>query len=172
MKIKNFGGDNKMRYSKGFKISVLKKILPPSDRSIREVAKETGVSENTLYIWLKKLGDGKMDNDDSELRPADRNPKEKLRLLLEGKSLKPEEQGEWLRENGLHSEHLNLYEQELREMVSDQNQKYKDEIKALKKDKRTLEKELHRKEKALAEMAALLTLKKKASEIWGENEDD
>ena len=161
-----------MRYSKGFKVSVLKRILPPANRSVKEVSKETGVSENTIYLWLKMLENGKIDTDDSELRPADRNPKEKLRLLLEGKSLKDDALGHWLRENGLHSENLNQYEQEVRDIVSDQNQKYKDEIKSLKKDKRTLEKELRRKDKALAEMAALLTLKKKAREIWGEEEDE
>lgn len=161
-----------MRYSKGFKISILKKIIPPNEKSVREVAKETGVSEKTIYMWLKKLGDGKINNDDSELRPTDRNPKEKFRVLIEGRSQKPEDIGKWLRENGLHSEHLNQFEQELRDMVSDQNQKYKNEIKCLKKEKRALEKELNRKEKALAEMAALLTLKKKAAEIWGDKEDE
>ena len=172
MKIKIFGGDNKMRYSKGFKISVLKKVLPPNKRSVIEVAKETGISANSIYIWLKKLENGRMENDDSELRPTDRNPKEKLRLLLEGKSQKAENLGAWLRENGLHSEHLNQFEQELRDMAVNQNDKYKDENRRLKKEKLALEKELRRKEKALAEMAALLTLKKKAAEIWGENEDD
>jgi transposase len=167
-----FGGVNIMRYSKGFKISVLKKVLPPDERSVKDVARETGVSENTLYIWLKKLEDGKMESDDSELRPSDRNPKEKLRLLLEGKSKNQDELGKWLRENGLHSEHLNQYEQELRGMVSDQHDKYKEENRILKKEKRALEKELRRKDKALAEMAALLTLKKKAAEIWGEKEDE
>lgn len=37
---------------------------------------------------------------------------------------------------------------------------------------KTLEKELNRKEKALAETAALLVLQKKAQELWGEPEDD
>jgi len=36
---------------------------------------------------------------------------------------------------------------------------------------RRLEKELNRKEKALAEIAALLVLKKKAQAVWGEEED-
>ena len=35
-----------------------------------------------------------------------------------------------------------------------------------------LEKELRRKDKALAETAALLVLKKKAKEIWGDEDDD
>jgi hypothetical protein len=37
---------------------------------------------------------------------------------------------------------------------------------------RELERELHRKDKALAESAALLWLKKKAQEIWGDEDDD
>ena len=37
---------------------------------------------------------------------------------------------------------------------------------------RELEKELRRKEKALAETAALLVLKKKANAIWGDRGDD
>ena len=37
---------------------------------------------------------------------------------------------------------------------------------------RELEKELRRKDKALAETAALLVLKKKANAIWGDEDDD
>jgi len=42
------------------------------------------------------------------------------------------------------------------------------------RDKRIkeLERELRRKDKALAETAALLVLKKKAQAIWGEHEDE
>jgi hypothetical protein len=36
---------------------------------------------------------------------------------------------------------------------------------------KALERELRRKERALAEAAALLTLSKKARAIWGEDED-
>ncbi len=46
------------------------------------------------------------------------------------------------------------------------------EMRALRQEVRTLKKELRRKDKALAETAALLVLKKKAAAIWGETEDD
>jgi len=49
--------------------------------------------------------------------------------------------------------------------------KYKAENVALRKKNADLERELRRKEKALAEAAALLVLKKKADAIWGEDED-
>ena len=67
----------------------------------------------------------------------------------------------------MHSEHLNVYEQELRDIVTEKNEKYREENKQLKKEKRALEKELRRKEKALAEMAALLALKKKHRRFGG-----
>jgi len=46
------------------------------------------------------------------------------------------------------------------------------ELQQERKKTRKLEKELRRKEKALAEAAALLVLQKKAQAIWGDGEDD
>ena len=45
------------------------------------------------------------------------------------------------------------------------------EIKNLKHENKVLKKALNRKEKALAETAALLVLQKKVHEIWGSDED-
>jgi len=46
------------------------------------------------------------------------------------------------------------------------------EFQQLKKQSRKTEKELRRKEKALAEAAALLILEKKSQAIWGVGEDE
>ncbi len=161
-----------MKYSTGFRNSVLKKILPPENRSIPEVSKETGVSEQTLRNWLLKLKNDSLNPEDGELSPEQRSPSEKMTLLLESRSLAPDEKGMWLRKNGIHSEHLVLWEQELRDQVNDKANTEKETIKEQKKKIKTLEKELERKEKALAEMAALMVLKKKAEAIWGEKGED
>ena len=161
-----------MKYSKRIKSSVIKKIIPPENRDISEVAKEMGISKRTIYNWKKKAEDGTLTLDAEASSPASLNKIEKFSLLLEGKGRNKETIGAWLREKGLHSEHLNLWEQELQDILKDRDRKYRDENSRLKKEKRALEKELLRKEKALAEMAALLTLKKKVSEIWGDREDD
>ncbi len=42
-----------MRYSSERKEAVLKKMLPPNSRSIREIAEEEGISAGTLYDWRK-----------------------------------------------------------------------------------------------------------------------
>ena len=161
-----------MKYSTGFRNNILKKVLPPENRSVPSVSKESGVSEQTIYNWINKMKNGTFDPTGSELRLGDRNISEKLTLLLEGKTKNKDELGAWLRENGLHSEHLNQWEQELKDTVTDKEKKIREENKKLKLEKKNLERELARKEKALAEMAALMMLKKKADEIWGGEEDD
>ncbi len=88
-------------------------------------------------------------------------PKEKYQLVLEAAGIDNEQLGIFLRERGLHSEHLTIWDQELREMIEKKHDKKDQELKALKKKNQELEKELQRKEKALAEAAALLLLKKK-----------
>jgi len=104
--------------------------------------------------------------------PNHRSSSEKMKLLLESKQVSNESIGQWLREHGLHSEHLPLWEQEMLDVVSDKSDKRKEQNAELVKENKHLKKELARKEKALAEMAALLVLKKKADKLWGDKEDD
>jgi transposase-like protein len=160
-----------MRYSRAIKESVLKKVLPPENRSIHEVSQEFGISENTIRSWMQKVSSGILALD-AEIGPGQLGMKEKFHLVMEAASLGEEELGVFLREKGIHSEHLNLWKQELRETMADNNQKEKQELKAAKKEIRNLNKELDRKEKALAEMAALLALKKKLHTIFEEDEEN
>jgi transposase-like protein len=161
-----------MKYSTAFRANILKKVLPPENRSVLEVSKENGISTQTIYTWLKRAKDGTLEASTDRMRPGDRSIGEKFTLLLEGKSVDREKHGEWLRSQGLHTEHLHQWEQELREAMTDGEKKKQEKIKQLEKEKKELTRELARKEKALAEMAALMTLKKKADNLWGDNEDD
>jgi len=43
-----------MKYSDERKEAVLKKLLPPHNRTVAEVAEEEGLSAATLYNWRKK----------------------------------------------------------------------------------------------------------------------
>jgi transposase-like protein len=38
-------------YPSEFKVSTMAKMLPPQSRSVRELAKETGIPKDTLYSW-------------------------------------------------------------------------------------------------------------------------
>ncbi|NHC18899.1 MULTISPECIES: transposase [Bacillaceae] len=55
---------------------------------------------------------------------------------------------------------------------SNQKKQLNQELKEEKKRAKSLEKDLRKKEKALAEAAALLLLRKKAQAIWGDQEDE
>ncbi len=163
-----------MKYSIGFRNSILRKVLPPENRSIYGVAKESGISPITIHGWLAKLKDGKLDLnlEDGEPPPDQRAAAQKLRLLLESHSLAPEARGEWLRQQGLHTEHLALWEQELEDLVTDKQEALKKENAELKKKIKDLEKQAARDQKAMAEALALLTLKKKVDALWGVEEED
>lgn len=152
--------------------AVLRKALPPQSAPVRDVALEFGISEQTINGWMKLVQEGKLTTGMEDVGPRQKAASAKLALLLESKLIGPDRLGEWLREKGLHSEHLTLWEQELRELMDDKTTKDKTELQALKKKARQLEKELQRKNEALAELAALLALKKKADAIWGESEGD
>lgn len=56
--------------------------------------------------------------------------------------------------------------------AAEQDKRSRQERKAEHKRVKKLERELQRKDKALAETAALLTLSKKAEAIWGRNDED
>ncbi len=106
-----------MKYSTGFRNNIIKKVLPPENRSIAEVSKETGVSDQTIRNWLFRLKNDNLNPQDGEISPEQRSPSEKMSLIFESRSLSSEMKGEWLRKNGIHSEHLVLWEQELRDQA-------------------------------------------------------
>jgi transposase-like protein len=105
-------------------------------------------------------------------RPDGKTAAEKLRLVNEASALSEEELGEFLRKNGIHSAQLEQWRKDalagLGAPVRKPSSKHTQEAKKI----RELEREVRRKDKALAETAALLVLKKKAQAIWGDEDDD
>ena len=87
-----------MRYSKGFKGSIVRRVVDRGEKSVYQVSKETGVSAATINNWIGNHKAGRLDLDSSEdLTPSQRSPGEKLALLLESKTLDDRDRGEWLR---------------------------------------------------------------------------
>ena len=43
-----------MRYSEGFKAAIVKKTQDGSDRSVYQVAQETGINPTTLKNWISQ----------------------------------------------------------------------------------------------------------------------
>jgi len=163
-----------MRYSKGFREGVLRKVLPPENRSVSSVAREVGISPVTIKSWLNRLREGTLDlnQEGFEPTPEQRTAAEKFRMLLESKTKDADSLGEWLRQHGLHTEHLTLWEQELEGLVTDKQQDLKKENADLKKEIRRLEREAQRHQAAMAEALALLTLQKKTAKLFESDAED
>jgi transposase-like protein len=150
------------RISKEAKESIVKKALSRGDKKLAEVASENGVGYSSLTKWIKN----------SPIQKYDRIPDraKQFKHLQAIAKLNEAEVGAYCRQHGLYTMQLKEWEKDLMQPVST-DQKYKAEISMLRKKNAELERELRRKEKALAEAAALLILKKKADAIWGEDED-
>ncbi|MDA3956963.1 transposase [Oceanispirochaeta sp.] len=91
-----------MKYSPGFRVSIIRKTQDGSGRSTSQLAPKTGISYTTILNWIEKYRTGKLSLDDADgMTPHQRNPGEKLALLLENKILPEEQKGEWLRQHRL-----------------------------------------------------------------------
>jgi len=162
-----------MKYSKSFRNAILRKVLPPENRSVYSVAKEAGIAVVTINSWLASLKSGTLTVEQDDDGPVnERSFKEKLDLLLEYQRLPEEGIGEWLRQKGLHSEHIALFRQELTTNMANKSDDKDKRIKELEKKVKLQEKELQRKESALAEVVAILTLKKKLDSRRGITDED
>ena len=75
------------RYNAQFRNTVLKKLLPPENRSVLAVAREYNLSVATIYGWKAKMRDGTLQVDDGVPGNRHRQPAGKLSLLLESRSV-------------------------------------------------------------------------------------
>ena len=162
-----------MRYSAERKEAVLKKMLPPNNPSIRELSKEEGISEATLYNWRNAArAEGRL-LPDGDQPPAGWTAADKFAAVVETAALNEAELSAWCRERGLYPEQIRQWRQAC-EQANDwdrtQNEKLKQARKADQQRLKALERDLKKKEKALAETAALLVLSKKLEAIWGDEE--
>ena len=160
-----------MKYSQELRETVTRKTLEGT-MSQEAIAKEFGVGRSTIQNWLRQdRQSGVTEVVKRERRPEDWTAQERLNALIESSALLEDELGAWCRVQGLHTHHLERWRRELIEGQG-RGKGSQSKLRALREENRSLKQELRRKEKALAETAALLVLKKKAASIWGEPEDD
>ncbi|MBU8923084.1 MAG: transposase [Bacteroidales bacterium] len=144
------------------------------------LANEIGVSRSSLYRWVSEADTlemavnseppsftESMQRLSNMKRPQDWSAEEKLTAVLEAATLSEEELGAFLRSRGLHEAQLQQWRDQMLVGLEPKTVKRAETKRIL-----ALEKELRRKEKALAETAALLVLKKKAQDIWGDEDED
>lgn len=148
-------------YSEAFRAEMVRKMLPPISMTATAVAAETGLHQPTLSRWLKEARSvGVMDKPAKKWTPA-----EKFRVVVEASKLSDAELGEFLRREGLHEAQLKEWRVAAEGGLADapKSSRRSPEAKKIKE----LERELRRKDKALAEAAALIILKKKPKRSGG-----
>lgn len=164
-----------MRYSAERKEAVFKKMMPPHNRSVAQLAVEEGISEATLYNWRKQARLKGILMPDGDAGPEGWNARDKFAAVIESASLNEQEIAEYCRRKGIYPHQLDQWRkacEDANDWNRQANIKLKSEQRTNRKRIKGLEKELHRKEKALAEAAVLLVLQKKVQAIWGESEDE
>lgn len=164
-----------MKYSKKRREAILKKMLPPENKSIAQIAEDEGICASTLYNWRQAArAEGRL-LPDGDSTPEGWTSRDKFAAVLETAALNEEELAEYCRKRGLYPEQIREW-REACEAANDwdrnQNKLLKDARKDDQKQLKKLEAELKRKEKALAETAALLVLSKKVKALWGDDEDE
>ena len=155
----------KQKYSEAFIEQALVKLLSRGKRTVREIAMELNVSYHTAKNWMARKSPGKAGTSlGKEKRPQDWNAQEQLLALQETHVLSGEALQAWCRERGLFAHHLTSWKAAFCAATrADSSTK---ELRSLKDENDQLKRELVRKEKALAEAAALLILQKKFRALW------
>ena len=163
-----------MVYSPERKQAVLKKMLPPNNRSLADIAKAEDISEATLYNWRSQARKEGRLMPDSDNAPAGWSSQDKFAAVVETATMSQAEVAEYCRRRGLYCEPLAQWRQACQQ-ANDWDQASQRQLqetrRADQKKIKGLEKELIRKEKALAEAAALLVLQKKYHAMFEDKED-
>lgn len=164
-------------YTATFRNRMVAKLVGPHAMSATALGVETGLAQATLSRWLKeasKVG-GPMPRKDDKVdrkQPQEWTPEEKLQIVLEAAGLSEGELGVFLRSKGIHEALLAEWKDQALAGLRGTEAASKLQTTRESREMRELRRELKRKDKALAETAALIVLKKKTQAIWGDEDDD
>ena len=162
-------------YSAERKEAIQRRMMPPENKSISELARETGITGQTLYAWRRQLKTQGVAIPGNGKNSGQWSSEDKFAVVLETATMNMAEQAEYCRLKGLFAEQITEWRQICQSANANAVQIAKSQREQGKGDQKriqALEKELNRKEKALAEVAALLVLRKKAQAIWGDESED
>ena len=172
-----------MPYSEKFKLRMIQRLTSPNAPSAMMLSREVGVPQPTLSLWLRRARRlppmTNEQNADTNPTPP-RSPKSwsaeaKYRVVLEASTIADADLGEFLRTRGLHAAQLEEWRRVAAEgakaaLIPGKKPRH-GQSKSDARRIRELERELLRKDKALAELAALVALKKKLELLWGDEDE-
>ena len=156
-------------YSPAFKARVVQRLVGPRAISANRLALSVGVSQETLSRWLREAHS--VEGMTTTKRRIKWTGAEKLRVVIAAQGLSETELGALLRREGLHAAQLTEWRTAAETALGTPAVRVKPGPSVETPRIQALERERRRKDRALAETAALLVLKKKVRAIWGDADD-
>lgn len=159
----------KTQYTDAFRQQALQKVYARGSRSVISIAEELNLNHWTLKNWMKPKKNAVKHKDTTVKRPRDWTAADRLNALLTTHSMDQQALSAYCRHKGIFSHHLKQWREDF-ESGTSSSPAHLAELRDLKSSHKNLQSELNRKEKALAEAAALLVLQKKFQALWEDKE--
>jgi transposase-like protein len=158
------------RYGQTYKNRVVARLLPPESSPVEVVSREVGVGASALQRWradaLAIAAGDKAGAGAGRWTPAAR-----LEAVIATAAMDAASRSGWCREQGLYPAELEAWKQAAITGLGEPRTAGATDARQDRRRIKELERELHRKDKALAETAALLVLSKKLSAVFHTGED-
>ena len=163
--LRGLGGDDIVTrpFSEAFKQKMVERLSGRDAVSARQLSRDLGIPQDTLSRWLREA------RSLAVMPPPDARTKvwsvdDKVRVLAAAAKLTGTELTALLEQEGVTLAELDQW----RQALGEEGRASRETTRRIRK----LERELARKDKALAEAAALLVLKKKVDQLWEDEDDD
>lgn len=160
-------------YTKEYKESVLKRL--EQNETVCSLSKELKISKSTIYQWVRTHNNKRTDYSINLKSKDNWNSEDKFHIVLETSTFSEIELAEYCRRKGIYIDEIKAWRDQCinaNKIIVEDPEILKGFLREEKYKVRELQKELRFKEKALAETAALLVLRKKANAIWGDPEEE
>ena len=157
-----------IRYTAAFREWAVTQMMPPSNQSAVELARQTGVTAATLRTWQDAArAEGKIMARSS--KPGERwSSSDKFQMVLEAALLSETELSAYCRRKGVYPEQITQW----RQACELANGTMTDSAGLSPAAVKAQAKRLKQVERDLAEARALLVLRKKAEAIWGKDAEE
>ncbi len=163
---------NKRRYSKDFREQALSKVYSrPDEQNIDDIATELHMNVGTLKGWMRKATKDQKGPPRQAVKAADFTLAERLLALNQTHGMTEEALNGWCRQRGIFAQDLAQWHKAF--CAVEPTSTARQEAATLRELRQTnvqLQREMHRKDKALAEAAALLVLQKKFRALWADED--
>jgi len=155
------------RYGKAFKDRAVARLLPPESSPVQTVSQELGVSVATLERW-------RADALSTPARERVWTAAARLQAVIATAAMDETQRSAWCRENGVYPSELEQWKQNAIGALTEnpEERASPQETRDGRKRIRELERDLRRKDKALAETTALLVLSKQLQAIFQRSGED